>query len=101
MAYRQYGHFDEATSDFIITNPDIPRNWYNYLWNERYVTFTSQTGAGNGFMQDRLSVRQSMVEDRGVFLVENGKGVGLCGLPVKEKRDSLIGQKLTAVRHRA
>ncbi|MBR7151605.1 MAG: hypothetical protein IKD02_04630 [Clostridia bacterium] len=88
MAYRQYGHFDEATSDFIITNPDIPRNWYNYLWNERYVTFTSQTGAGNGFVQDRLSVRQSMVEDRGVFLVEDGKSVGLCGLPVKEKRDS-------------
>ncbi|MBQ5772812.1 MAG: hypothetical protein IIW07_04865, partial [Clostridia bacterium] len=88
MAYRKYGHFDAQTSDFIITNPDIPRNWYNYFWNDRYVTFTSQAGAGNGFMQDRLSVRLPLVSERGVFLVENGKSVGLCGLPINEKRDS-------------
>lgn len=88
MAYRKYGHFEEGTSNFVITNPDIPRNWYNYLWNEKYVTFTSQAGAGDSFAQDWISNRVSLIHDRGVFLVEDGKSVGLSGLPINEKRDS-------------
>ena len=40
-----YGDYLENNSDFCITTPDIPRNWYNYLWNDRYITVTSQTGA--------------------------------------------------------
>lgn len=27
----KYGHFNQDGSEFIITEPDIPRNWYNYI----------------------------------------------------------------------
>ena len=88
MSYRKYGHFDKKSESFHITTPNIPRNWYNYLWNENYISYTSQTGAGESFLQDNLGNRISLVKDRGVFLCENGRSLGLCGLPVNEERDS-------------
>ena len=47
---QQYGHYLENGVDFRITERNIPRNWYNYLWNDHYVTFTSQTSAGGSFL---------------------------------------------------
>lgn len=84
----QYGYFDKNTSDFCITETNLPRNWYNYLWNDSYITFVSQTGAGEGFIQDSLGARIGLVKERGVFLMEGNTHWGVSGLPVNEKRDS-------------
>ena len=84
----KYGNFLNESSDFYINTPDIPRNWYNYLWNDNYITFVSQTGAGEGFLQNRLGKRLWLVKERGLFLLENEASWGICGLPVSEKRDS-------------
>lgn len=84
----QYGYFKENTSDFCITEANIPRNWYNYLWNDSYMTFTSQTGAGESFVQDSLGRRIGLVKERGVFLKEGDAHWGISGLPVNEKRDA-------------
>ena len=83
----QYGDFIEGNSDFCITTPDIPRNWYNYLWNDRYITVTSQTGAGEGLLQDDLGRRIELVKERGFVLMEGDVAWGIHGLPVNEKRD--------------
>ncbi len=88
MSYKQYGDYLENSADFCITNPDIPRNWYNYLWNDNYITFTSQVGAGESFVQDNLGRRVPLVKDRGFFLIEGDKHWGICGAPVNEKRDA-------------
>ena len=88
MSEKQYGHYLEGSSDFCITEPDIPRNWYNYLWNDDYITFTSQTSAGEGLLQDRLGVRIKLVKDRGFFLSEGNEHWGIGGLPVDEERDA-------------
>ena len=87
MSEKTYGHYLEGSEDFCITEPDIPRNWYNYLWNDDYVTFTSQTSAGEGLLQDRLGIRIKLVRDRGFFLTEDGESWGIGGLPVDEARD--------------
>ena len=84
---KQYGRFLE-NSDFLITEPDIPRNWYNYLWNDNYITFTSQASMGDGLLQGDLGKRLKLVKDRGFFLLENGKSWGIGGMPVNEKRDA-------------
>lgn len=81
-----YGYF-EHDSKFHITDPDIPRNWYNYLWNDRYITFVSQTGAGIGLLQDALGRRISFLQDRVLFLLEDGAHWGISGLPVEEERE--------------
>ena len=88
MINKQYGYFDKDTSDYHITEANLPRNWYNYLWNDSYISFTSQTGAGESFIQDALGKRISLVKERGVFLIEGDTHWGISGLPVNEKRDS-------------
>ncbi len=87
---RKYGYFSEDGKQYHIVTPDIPRNWYNYLWNNNYITFTSQTGAGDSFIQDDMGRRVVLVKDRGFFIIENGKSHGICGLPVDEERDAYL-----------
>ncbi len=83
----KYGSFECEGSAYRIHTADIPRNWYNYLWNENYVTFVSQAGAGYGFAQDDMGRRIELVRDRSIFLLESGKHWGICGLPVEEERE--------------
>ena len=84
----QYGYFNKHTSDFYIKEANLPRNWYNYLWNDSYITFTSQTSAGESFVQDSLGRRIGLVKERGAFLLEGDNHWGISGLPVNEKRDA-------------
>lgn len=88
MREKRYGHYIPGTSDFCITEPDIPRNWYNYLWNDNYITFTSQTSAGESFLQDKMGVRVKLLRDRGFFIKEENAAWGIGGLPVDEMRDA-------------
>ena len=85
---KQYGHYLENGVDFCITERNIPRNWYNYLWNDKYISYTSQTSAGESFLQDELGRRVKLVSDRGFFILEGDKSFGIGGLPVNEEVDS-------------
>ncbi len=87
---RKYGYFSQDGKEYHITTPALPRNWYNYLWNNQYITFTSQAGAGESFWQDSLGRRIGLVKDRGFFVLENGESHGICGLPVNEKHDAYL-----------
>lgn len=48
----KYGHFSEDGKEFIITDPDTPRPWINYLTNEKYCAVISQTAGGYSFYKD-------------------------------------------------
>ena len=41
-----YGHFDDAQREFVVTNPLTPRPWINYLGNRRLTAFISQNAGG-------------------------------------------------------
>ncbi len=90
----KYGDFLPDGDGFRITTPDIPRNWYNYLWNDNYITFVSQTGAGEGFLQDRMGRRIGLVAERGLYLLRGtgeghfGESWGISGLPVEQENES-------------
>ena len=47
----KYGHFSEDGREYIITRPDTPRPWANYLTNGRYCAICSQTGGGHSFYE--------------------------------------------------
>ncbi len=83
----KYGYFPESSDKFIITDPDTPRNWYNYLYNENYITFTSQVGAGEGFLQDKKGTRLRLVNGRAVYIAEDGNYWLANALPVEEERE--------------
>ena len=42
----------EDGKEYIITNPDTPRPWINYLTNENYCSVISQTAGGYSFYKD-------------------------------------------------
>lgn len=79
--YKWYGHFNEDDS-YSITEPETPRHWYNYFFNDEYVSFTSQVGYGEGFAQDDMGRRVMLISNRNIFLVEDREYWSLFGLPM-------------------
>jgi cellobiose phosphorylase len=47
----KYGHFSDDGREFIVTRPDTPRPWINYLSGEKYCALCSQTGGGYSFYE--------------------------------------------------
>ena len=43
MAQKEYGHFDDAKREYVITNPQTPFPWINYLGNEDFFGLISNT----------------------------------------------------------
>lgn len=82
-----FGRFSDDGKSYIINTPDIPRNWYNYFYTDHYVTFTSQCGIGQGFLQDEMGCRLMSVTARGLYAVTEDAAWNLCGLPVYGKKD--------------
>jgi len=48
----RYGHFDDDHREYIITQPDTPLPWINYLGSESYFGIISNTAGGYSFYKD-------------------------------------------------
>lgn len=48
----QYGFFDDANKEYVITQPDTPLPWINYLGMEEYFGIISNTAGGYSFYKD-------------------------------------------------
>lgn len=48
----KYGYFDSQNKEYIIIRPDTPRTWYNYLMNDEFVSFISNTAGGMSYYKD-------------------------------------------------
>ena len=48
----RYGHFDDAAREYVITRPDTPLPWINYLGSEAYFGIISNTAGGYSFYRD-------------------------------------------------
>jgi cellobiose phosphorylase len=48
----QYGYFDDTRREYVITRPDTPLPWINYLGCEAYFGIISNTAGGYSFYRD-------------------------------------------------
>ena len=48
----QYGYFDDENREYVITRPDTPLPWINYLGCEEYFGIVSNTAGGYSFYRD-------------------------------------------------
>ncbi|HSB90147.1 MAG TPA: glycosyl transferase [Anaerolineales bacterium] len=48
----RYGHFDDDRREYVITRPDTPLPWINYLGTEDFLALISNTGGGYAFYRD-------------------------------------------------
>ena len=48
----RYGNFDDSQREYVITRPDTPLPWLNYLGSEAYFGIISNTAGGYSFYRD-------------------------------------------------
>ncbi len=48
----KYGFFDDTAKEYVITEPQTPYPWINYLGNEDFFGLVSNTGGGYSFYKD-------------------------------------------------
>jgi cellobiose phosphorylase len=48
----QYGAFDDSCREYVITRPDTPLPWINYIGSEEYFGLISNTAGGYSFFRD-------------------------------------------------
>jgi cellobiose phosphorylase len=48
----QFGHFDDEKREYVITQPDTPLPWINYLGCQAYFGLISNTAGGYSFYRD-------------------------------------------------
>ena len=93
----EYGHFDDASREYVITRPDNPSPWINYLGSEAFFTLMSNTGGGYSFYKDARMLRitryryNNVPTDAGgqYFYIKDGDTVFTPGwMPVKTPLDA-------------
>jgi cellobiose phosphorylase len=48
----RYGHFDDEHREYVVTRPDTPLPWINYLGSDEYFGIISNTAGGYSFVRD-------------------------------------------------
>ncbi len=69
----RYGSFDDARREYVITQPDTPLPWLNYLGSEAYFGIISNTAGGYSFYRDARLRRLTRYRYNNVPLDEGGR----------------------------
>jgi cellobiose phosphorylase len=69
----QYGNFDDVNREYVITQPDTPLPWINYLGNENFFGLISNTAGGYTFYKDARLRRLSRYRYNNEPLDSNGR----------------------------
>jgi cellobiose phosphorylase len=48
----QFGHFDDSAREYVITTPQTPYPWINYLGSEQFFSLLSHQAGGYSFYRD-------------------------------------------------
>lgn len=77
----QYGYFDDQAREYVITRPDTPAPWANYLGSPRYGALISNNAGGYSFVKSgangrilRYVFNQFDQPGRYLYLRDNGDG---------------------------
>lgn len=53
----KYGYFDDEKREYVITNPDTPKPWVNYLGSPIYGAIISNNAGGYSFAESGANGR--------------------------------------------
>ena len=53
----KYGYFDDKRKEYVITTPETPLPWINYLGTEDFFSLLSNTCGGYSFYKDARLLR--------------------------------------------
>ena len=70
---KEYGYFDDARREYVITDPATPFPWINYLGNEDFFGLISNTAGGYDFYKDAKFRRITRYRYNGVPMDAGGR----------------------------
>ena len=68
-----FGYFDDAAKEYVITTPDTPLPWINYLGSQDFFSLISNTSGGYSFYKDAKLLRITRYRYNSIPLDSNGK----------------------------
>lgn len=69
----KYGHFDNEAKEYVITRPDTPRPWSNYLGSLDYGAIITNNAGGYSFYKSALGSRFLRLRSNSVPLDQPGR----------------------------
>ena len=73
----QFGHFDDANKEYVITRPDTPRPWSNYLGSTEYGAIITNNAGGYSFYKSAAQGRFTRLRFNSVPLDQPGRYIYL------------------------
>jgi len=73
----QYGYFDDKAKEYVITRPDTPQSWSNYLGSTEYGAIVTNNAGGYGFYQSGARGRFLRLRFNNVPLDQPGRYIYL------------------------
>lgn len=73
----KYGYFDDEAREYVITRPDTPRSWVNYLGSRLYGGIITQNAGGYSFYKSGGTGRILRMRFNGVPVDQPGRYIYL------------------------
>jgi N,N'-diacetylchitobiose phosphorylase len=69
----KYGHFDDEAREYVVTRPDTPRPWSNYLGTTDYGAIITNHAGGYSFYRSAANQRMLRLRGNSVPLDQPGR----------------------------
>ena len=69
----KFGYFDDISKEYVITTPDTPLPWINYLGSQDFFSLISNTCGGYSFYKDAKLLRITRYRYNNIPVDSNGK----------------------------
>ena len=69
----KYGYFDDPNSEYVITRPDTPRSWTNYLGSKTFGSIISNNAGGYSFIHTAFLGRFTRMAFNSIPMDQAGK----------------------------
>ena len=90
MEQKRYGHFDDEHREYVITDPQTPWPWINYLGNEDFFSLISNTAGGYSFYKDAKFRRLTRYRYNGVPMDNGGRYFYIVEERGEKREESII-----------
>lgn len=68
-----YGYFDDKKKEYVITNPNTPKSWSNYLGSKKYGAIVTNNAGGYSFYKSAAQGRFMRMRFNSIPLDQPGR----------------------------
>lgn len=69
----QFGYFDDANKEYVITKPDTPKSWSNYLGSTEYGAIITNNAGGYSFFKSAAQGRFTRLRFNSIPMDQPGR----------------------------